>query len=346
MELRRDRLSRDELVAVLAAYPLSQPDHARELPRGSRRSAKVLIESGGQRYILKRRASGRDDPARVAFQHALTAHLHAVGFPCAAPVATRDGALGVRLRGRLYELYPFVEGERFDGTLAQATDAGVMLARLHRDGAGFTAPAPAVASFHDNPAVLAGLNAIPTTASSHDSVVGREAELLSVTQELYERYEQAASAVEALGAPEWTARIIHGDWHPGNLLFRGTRVAAVLDFDAARRQPRVIDVANAMLQFSILREGGEPDRWPDFFDESRMRRVLVGYLSGRALRQAQRLSLPWLMVESIIAESAVPIAATGSLGTLPGFGVLQMVRRKVRWLLDNEARLRQWVVDA
>ena len=173
---------------------------------------------------------------------------------------------------------------------------------------------------------------------------GCEAELLSLTQALYEHYEDAAQAVNRLGFEQWDSWFIHGDWHPGNMLFRDGKVAVVLDFDAARRNPAVVDLANGMLQFSILRGDVQPEQWPDFFDQTRMRRFLVGYATRIKLDPAQLEAIPFLMIESLIAECVVPVAATGSLGQIPGFGVLQMARRKVRWLLRNFERLRQWIL--
>ena len=169
--------------------------------------------------------------------------------------------------------------------------------------------------------------------------------MLSLTQELYERYEEAAAAVGALGFERWASWIIHGDWHPGNMLFRGSKVAVVLDFDAVRRSPSITDVANGALQFSILRGGKDPGQWPEFFDQARMRRFLMGYTSRVKLHQDRRRAIPHLMIESLIAECVVPVAATGSLGQIPGFGILQMVRRKVHWLLHNFERLQQWISE-
>nr|HPM23113.1 hypothetical protein [Phycisphaerae bacterium] len=122
-------------------------------------------------------------------------------------------------------------------------------------------------------------------------------------------------------------------------------VRAVLDFDAARHQPLIIDVAYGMLQFSILRAASAPDLWPDFFDETRMRRFLAGYLQVGSIPADQRRVIPLLMIEALISEAALPIAITGSFGRLPGFGVLQMVARKIRWLQENMQRMRHWLLE-
>jgi Ser/Thr protein kinase RdoA (MazF antagonist) len=345
MDVERERFSPSELAVVLSHYDLGVIDSAKDFARGSRRSPKLLLRTPHGRYLLKRRAQGRDRPARITFAHALLWHLLQKGFPVPQLLSTRDTQESMLTHeGRVYELFEYVGGRRYDGSLEQTTHAGKTLARFHRAVADFqTAWQPPPGGFHDSPAVRSGLNAIPTTIASHDSVVGYEAELLSLTQELYERYDEAADAVNALGYAHWPAWIIHGDWHPGNMLFSDSKVAVVLDFDASRRSPAVVDVANGMLQFSILRGGDDPGRWPEFFDQTRMRRFLLGYCSRVKLDAGQLRAVPHLMMESLIAECVVPVAATGSLGQIPGFGVLQMVRRKVHWLLHSFDELEQWI---
>jgi Ser/Thr protein kinase RdoA (MazF antagonist) len=193
--------------------------------------------------------------------------------------------------------------------------------------------------------VRAALNAIPTVASGHDSVLGHETELLHLTQMLHGKYEELAEEVDRAGFGNWAPVIIHGDWHPGNMLFREGKVCALLDFDAARYQPRIVDIAYGMLQFSILRAESSLDQWPDFFDEARMRRFLAGYCGQDTIPAGERTVIPSLMMEALTAEAVLPIAVTGSFGSLPGFGVLQMVARKVRWLEDNSERMRRWLTE-
>ncbi len=343
----RERFERDELAEVLSHYDVGVIRSAKEFTRGSRRAPKLILETPVGRYLLKRRAVGRDDPFKVAFAHALMGHLRARGFPVPALVGTCDDQNSMlQLHGRVYELYEFVEGHRCDSSLEETMRAGQVLAQYHAAVEDFdTEWTPPAGSYHNAPNVRAGLNAIPTVTSGHDSVCGHEAELLHLTHMLHEDYDEACDHVRRGGFANWPATIIHGDWHPGNLLYRNGRVVAVLDFDASRHQPYIIDVAYGMLQFSILRDTTPPNLWPDYFDESRMRRFLAGYLGRASITPEQRRVIPYLMIEALIAEAALPIAVTGSFGRLPGFGVLQMVGRKVRWLQDNTERIRRWLAE-
>jgi hypothetical protein len=100
-------------------------------------------------------------------------------------------------------------------------------------------------------------------------------------------------------------------------------------------------VANGALQFSIIGGGDDPAQWPDYIDESRFKRFLRGYDSvpNCVLSRAELRTVPWLMVEALIAESVIPIAATGSFARMEGIGFLLMVERKVRWLQSHAERL-------
>ena len=145
--------------------------------------------------------------------------------------------------------------------------------------------------------------------------------------------------VQEQGLDEWPKQIVHADWHPGNMLFRDNHVVAVIDYDSARLLPRIIDAANGALQFSII--GGDEDvsKWPEYLDESRYKRFFRGYDEVMLLSEAEIRTIPWLMIEALIAEAVFPIAATGTFGRMEGLAFLQMVQRKVHWMQQNADHL-------
>jgi homoserine kinase type II len=148
-------------------------------------------------------------------------------------------------------------------------------------------------------------------------------------------YAHCAQAANDLGLPDWGDQIVHGDWHPGNMLFQDRHVVAVIDYDAARLQQRVIDLANGALQFSIIGGGEDPSQWADYLDLTRFKRFLRGYDAVNVVSISELKAVPYLMCEAMIAEAVLPIAATGSFGRFEGFGFLQMILRKVRWILSH-----------
>jgi homoserine kinase type II len=159
--------------------------------------------------------------------------------------------------------------------------------------------------------------------------------LAPVVSELEEVYVRCARETNELGLPDWPEQIVHGDWHPGNMLFKEHNVVAVIDYDAARLQQRVIDFANGALQFSIIGGGEDPSSWPDYLDESRYKRFIRGYDEVNVISKAEMKAVPLLMCEAMIAEAVLPIAATGSFGRFQGFAFLQMIGRKVEWILAH-----------
>ena len=106
----------------------------------------------------------------------------------------------------------------------------------------------------------------------------------------------------------------------------------------------ICDVANGALHFSLL-AGGELEQWPDRLDIERVRQFLAGYEEVRGIGTGRMQALPFLMIEALIAESVLPIAATGSFGPYDGLGFMQMVRRKVGWIQQNIEKL-QAVTEA
>jgi homoserine kinase type II len=161
----------------------------------------------------------------------------------------------------------------------------------------------------------------------------------AVCEFLIESYRHAADSADTIGLSDWPRQIVHSDWHPGNMLFRDNHVVAVIDYDSARLLPRIVDVANGALQFSILGGDENVQRWPDYVDETRFKRFLRGYDQVLLLSQAELQTVPWLMIEALIAEAAFPIAANGVFGRIEGTAFLSMVQRKVIWLQQHAAHL-------
>ncbi|HRK31060.1 MAG TPA: phosphotransferase [Tepidisphaeraceae bacterium] len=334
----RERFAAEELAAVLSHWEIGIIESITEFPRGSRKAPKALIVSENGKFLLKRRARGRDDPYKVAFCHAIQLHLASQQFPLPHLLGTkRDNNSMLQWHGGVYELFEYIPGHPYSQSLEASFESGKVLGLFHKLLEHFRSEwQPPTGSYHMAPSVESGLRAIPNIVPAHVlSASGVEGLLSS----LLDHYRRGAEVVETLGLELWPRQIVHADWHPGNMLFRDGHVAAVIDYDSARALQRVIDIANGCLQFSII--GGEQsvDHWPEYLDESRFKRFLRGYDDVMLLSQAEIRAIPWLMIEALIAEATFPIAATGSFGRLEGLAFLQMVNRKVKWLAKESARL-------
>lgn len=328
-----ERFAPRELSDVCARYELGQIVSIREFRRGSPQSPKVVIEAARGKFLLKRRSPRTSDPFRVAFVHGIQLYLNARGFPTPAIIGTRDDNNSILQRdGMVYEMFRFVEGEPASILGAEVASAGATLGRLHHLIAdhrpAWDGGAPDARVGFDIAAALAAVaERIPETAQ----MVAR----------IHRPVVEAAHALDHSDLAQRENRIIHGDWHPGNLIVREQAVVAVLDFDSARYAPPLVELANGLLQFSMTRIGPDPATWPYEPDEKRLMLFWNAYLGETPswILEADASLVPWLMIELLVAEAVRPIIETGRFGHLDAVTCLRMVDRKCAWLQQNAASM-------
>ncbi len=337
--------SSEELVRVLSHYDVGVIHQIKSLSGGNRRAPKMVVVSDQGKFLLKRRPRGKDDLYRVAFAHAVQTHLAEKAFPVTTLLATRsDNNTILQLNSHIYEFFKFVSGTRYDGSPEATIDAGRQLANFHRHLADFAHEfKPLQASFHDSSIVRTHLRTIGSDRTARPS-----RKLQATAEALTILYNESSIQANQLGFDSWPRQVIHGDWHPGNMLFSRHKMAVVLDFDSIRIAPAVVDLANGMLQFSIVGGRPNPADWPDYFDQDKLLQFLTGYKKGASketalLDEYKLRALVDLMIETMIAEAVLPIAATGFFGHLHGTDFLLMIRRKAEWLNKNRDKLTELI---
>jgi len=330
-----EKFSPQELDECLRRYDIGKVCGVEEFVRGSHRSPKAIITTKRGKYLLKRRHPSRCEPEKIAFTHHMQRFLAEKGFPLPRLIRLRqsDETMLVLEEG-IYEMFEYVAGEHYDRSVEATGDAGRTLAHYHRLLKDFRNEyIPPAGSYHNAGSVRQAITqTICSLPLGHRPPAER---LLSTVESLRRIYDASAESADSAGLGEWDIQIIHGDWHPGNMLFSKRRVAAVVDYDSVRLQQRVLDAANGLLQFSIVTAGTGPAQWPDQLDTARFEAFARGYASQLPLTRREVAILPDLMCEALIAEAAVPIAARGRFGKLNGYVVLEMVDRKARWIRDH-----------
>jgi Ser/Thr protein kinase RdoA (MazF antagonist) len=323
------QFSSEELADVLSHYDIGKIRKVMRLVGGSKRAPKIVATTTRGRFLLKRRLQSKDDVYRAAFAHAVQSHLSKRYFPIAPLVTTRDQlSTLLQLRGNIYELFKFVGGVRYKGSAEETIDTGRQLARFHQYLANFEFEwEPLKASFHDSATVRGHLKTVASGGTPRP-----KRQLQEVGEELMALYNTSSVRVNELGFDTWPDQVVHGDWHPGNMLFDKGKLVAVLDFDSVKIAPPITDLANAMLQFSIVGYHPNPADWPEYLDQAKLVQVLEGYREVIDLDKNKIDSLLDLMVETMIAEAVLPIAATGFFGNLTGLDFLKMILRKARWI--------------
>ncbi len=266
--------SSEELARVLSHYDIGVIHEVTPLSAGDRRAPKMVITSEQGKFLLKRRPKGKDDLYRVAFAHAVQTHLAKSDFPVASLVATCDEDNTIlQINNHIYEFFRFVTGSRYDGSAEATVDSGRQLAKLHRYLADFASELkPLRGSFHDSSTVRRHLK-----ATGVKKAAGTNRKLRKTAEILMTLYNASGVRVNELGFDSWRRQVVHGDWHPGNMLFSQRKLTAVLDFDSTKLAPTVTDLANGMLQFSIVGNRPNPADWPDYLDQAKLVQFLNGY---------------------------------------------------------------------
>jgi len=328
--------SSEELAKVLSHYDIGVIHQVKPLTAGNRRAPKMVVVSEQGKFLVKRRPRGKDDLYRVAFAHAVQVRLTEKGFPVTSLFATRDEKNTLlQLNNHIYECFKFVSGVRYDGSSEATIDTGRQLAKFHQHLADFAYEwKPLKASFHDSASVRRHLKMIGADKKS-----GTDKQMISTVEKLMSLYNNSSARVNQLGFDSWSQQVVHGDWHPGNMLFSAGRLVAVLDFDSVKLAAPITDLANGLLQFSIVGSRPNPADWPDYLDQAKLVQFLDGYRDVIKLDENKLGSLPDLMIETIIAEAVLPIAATGFFGNLSGGDFLKMICRKAVWLDKNRSKL-------
>lgn len=273
----------EETRDALSAWRLT-PDQWRlvgALPGARGGLLRPVIENSAGRWTLRRQAPDltQDD---TRFRHAFMSHLAQAGLPVPALLPTPEGRTWAIAREGVYELQAYLPGEPFasNESAARVESAASLLGALHQASAEFTWTPYAWPEDRSAPELAQSYTALIRQAADNywaQSSIG--AGLSRVADACDDRIASATHALSFTPAPPELH--IHGDFQPHNLAFSGSATSALYDFDAARWEQRVYELAYALLFFTGLRwTEGEPlipPRVDDGLDILLVHRFLAAY---------------------------------------------------------------------
>jgi homoserine kinase type II len=221
-------------------------------------------------YFLKRYHAwlSLDD---VTYEHSVLRFLADRGQPVATPVTSESGASVVRNQGALWGLYPTLPGQPVSTRdwMWRAPKAAECLALLHT-ALEQCAPEGTVHPEWDawTPARLDGLlEEWPYVSEVGDGLVE------AVRDHLMRQFFGS-------GHSDLPTVVIHGDFSPSNVLWRGDQVTGIVDFEQAHRDTVLMDFA-----------AGLGSRHPPL-----LRAVVATYTRVRPLSDMERHHLPEAML--------------------------------------------------
>lgn len=209
-------------------------------------------------YFLKHHLDG--DHESVARQHRAIRRLEALGMPVAPPVGDAGGGTVAVLGGRCYALHPWVEGRHRTGAQLERTESrrlGALLGRVHTSLEEVMDTGPATFPYDDSAepadtfALIDELLALARNRTAHEAFDALAEHRLTERRALLERHHHRRPPPGSEPASGW----VHGDFHPLNVLYRGTEAAAIIDWDRLGVQPRAEEAVRGAAIFFVRPTG-------------------------------------------------------------------------------------------
>lgn len=204
----------------------------------------------------------------------LLTELVRTGLPVAEPLPLRAGGLVTTTAGKPFAVYRWIDGEALCQKRVTAVHCGAVgraLARLHRATPSLTKPTGGRFRVED---LMSRLGRIDEESPAH-----RDAAL-----HIRRRLEHYAGQRRS----DLPTGVIHGDLFRDNVLFRGSDIVALLDFESASFGPFAFDLMVTL----------EAWCYGDSFDHLLISALLSGYEEVRSLETSERDAL---LVEGAIA---------------------------------------------
>jgi Ser/Thr protein kinase RdoA (MazF antagonist) len=213
-----------------------------------------IVEIGEGRYVLRRQPPDLT-LVDARFRHAFMAHLTASGLPVPELLSAADGHTWALAGDGVYELQGYLDGHSFlsagHASGARLEAAATMLGGLHQASADFAWQPHAWPEERSAANVAGAYATLIADAAENDALsLAIRHGLARVADGCAVRIEQASAALQLAEAPQLH---IHGDYQPHHLAFGEPKVSAIYDFDAARYELRLIELAYSLLYFTGLR---------------------------------------------------------------------------------------------
>lgn len=287
----------EELALVLSHYALGQLQAAQRIEQGFV-NENWIVDTDRRRYFVKRRhpdphkPEQKSDTRLILAQHDLMKWLREGGFPAPAIVPTAGGETLLILNGELYEIQDYIEGDLYDhNRSAHLEAAATTLGRYHARVKGFAPWALCTRGELYSPTNASTALRLVTARLHEACQLGEDPGLPTAIHQLRSRAHDLAARFAHHGTLPHL--VIHGDYYADNLLFRDDQIVGVVDYDNASWQPRVAELAEALIYFASRRPGQLKHLvYPGFLEWKPFTRFLQGYARLVSLDEDEVRALP------------------------------------------------------
>ena len=278
-----------------------------------------IVRSDVGLYVLKRDYSKEKTAEEL---RRLSSFLLDRGFNVPVAIFTPDGRPDVKIGKHMYSLFSYLEGEKADKSLSNANpemafEFGSFTGKFHL----CLETASAV--------TLPRSNLLRTLSSSVRVLFSKAKSMSCFDRDTLESFFSDFYSIYYC----LPVQIVHGDFHPGNIIIKEGRVSGVIDFEYAAREVKVLDIA--YLVASVLTEFhrmGAPSLAlyliPYFLD---------GYCQSNTLSVEERKSIVYILA-SILLNQLYVFTVDGKRDEAV------FVESILKWVIDSKARIMERTV--
>lgn len=301
-----------------------------------RRHRKIVVKTSVGAFLAKTYANDPYVLDALRFQHRLSDHLLSNGLAVAEIQPARSGKRIIEVDNWALELQQFVSGEAMNvtpETLAVSADA---LGKLHAVCREFPRP--------ERDARMWRFSEAPrdTFAKLFNMSLegGDEKEMNGCCNTIALFLHGASRALSWEARDQFETGLIHGDWHGGNLLFQGNKLAAILDLEFAGDGCYLEDLSYAISNLCI-RTTTEKDRL-----KRRTNVMLDNYQHHRRLSYAELVALYYAVGVKHVATVSYQIQQGKAVAGLGPQDWMRRLAAQCEWLGESARDIRGGVFRA
>lgn len=260
-------LSKSFLKELADDYSLGRVGDVAGIAEGSVNS-NYLVDAAKGRFLLRIDEAKSENELRRELD--LLTFLRTHSFPCPHPMQDRMGRFYRTYENKCVSLFRYQEGrvvapERFKP--AQLETVGRTLGELHVIGKGYKK----------------GIDNRFSFERIADLYLSVRARLPNYFRKILRTLDEEVEYLTRYLEGKLPKGVIHGDLFADNVLFRGEKLVAVLDFEAACRGKFIFDIATAVNALCFVK---------GVYSIDRFRELLHGYESVRTLSLAEWDAFP------------------------------------------------------
>ncbi len=297
-----------------------------------RRHRKLVVNTSKGKFLVKTYKNDLVVLDNLRFQHRLSDHLLKNGLPVARIQEARNGRRIVEVDDWALELQEFIEGIPMQVTGKSLSVSAMALGRFHEVCRDFPCP--------DRDTRMWRFSEVPREVFGklYEAALrqGDEADVNKHCNNLALFLKDASEALDLKKRSLFETGLIHGDWHSGNLIFRGENLAAIVDLEFSGAGCFLEDLAYGMSNLCV-RTATEDERL-----RKRTDLLLDYYQRYRTLAPAEERALYYAVgVKHVTTVSYQSVQMDGKVaGYTPGEWMARL-DLQCQWL-GKRARAVRW----